>query len=197
MSVHLPRRERRERRHHDAGSGADHRWQRIRNCPWSYAFLHEVYQQEHFIDHPWWENAAIMQLVQREDVQPHVQVYPEREPHGGFHGYRIYPDYDKIFIHHAGLRGIGRMLLIENLVRLAELPSPLRMLTRTELGQLLNRMGCSAKGSSSASRRATSPRRFSTLGKGGGCTSSMPGGSCPIMWTLPMSATLSRRSGCE
>ncbi|HEX7377224.1 MAG TPA: class I SAM-dependent methyltransferase [Pirellulales bacterium] len=118
----------------------------LRNSPWSFAFLDEIYRQEQFIHHPWWENAAIIDLLARDDVRSHVQLYPPRGPLGGFHGFRPGDDWDKVFIHHAGLRGEARMLLIENLVRLAELPVRRRMLTRGELGQLLNRMDLLGEG---------------------------------------------------
>lgn len=118
----------------------------IKNTPWSFQFLHEVYQHWHLIDHPWWENAAIMDLLKRDDVRAHAQIYGLQEPPGGFHGYRIYDDWDKIFIHHAGTHGFNRLFLIDNLVRLAELPAPLRMLTRADFGRLLNRLGLVGQG---------------------------------------------------
>lgn len=118
----------------------------LRNCAWSFDFLEEIYRQEQFIHHPWWENAAIIDLLTRDNVRSHVQLYPPRGPHGGFHGFRPGDDWDKIFIHHAGLRGPGRMWLIENPIRLAELPARRRMLARGELGQLLNRMGLVGEG---------------------------------------------------
>lgn len=118
----------------------------LRNCPWSFEFLDEVYRQEQFIHHPWWENAAIIDLLTRDDVRSHVQIHPPRGPRGGFHGFRPGDDWDKLFIHHAGLRGAVRMTLIENLARLAELPAQRRMLARGELGELLNRMGLLGEG---------------------------------------------------
>ncbi len=112
----------------------------IRNSAWSFEFLRAIYQQEQFIHHPWWEQAAIIELLNREDARPHVQVYPLHQRQGGFHSFRIHDDWDSIFIHHASLRGPERLTLIENLVRLAELPPALRLHTRAALGSLLNRL---------------------------------------------------------
>ncbi|HVA50007.1 MAG TPA: putative nucleotide-diphospho-sugar transferase [Pirellulales bacterium] len=112
----------------------------IRNSAWSFQFMHAIYQHEQFIHHPWWEQAAIIELLNREDVRSHVQVYPLGQRQGGFHGFRIHDDWGSIFIHHASLRGPERLTLIENLVRLAELPPALRLHTRAALGPLLNRL---------------------------------------------------------
>lgn len=118
----------------------------IRNSSWSFNFLTEVYRQEHLVDHPWWEQAAIIELLKNDDVQSHVKIYAQQEPRGGFHGYRMYDDWDKIFIHYAGLRRTLLLPLVENLVRLAELRAPLRMLARAEFGHLLNRLGLLGEG---------------------------------------------------
>ena len=112
----------------------------IRNSSWSLQFLTDVYRQEHLVDHPWWEQAAIIELLKNDDVRSHVKIYGQREPPGGFHGYRMYDDWDKIFLHFAGLKRTLLLPLVENLVRLAELRAPLRMLARAEFGHLLNRL---------------------------------------------------------
>lgn len=112
----------------------------IRNCDWAFAFLDEVYNQAQFAHHTWWEQAAIMELLKREDVSSQFQIYPQFEPHGGFHGYYVAREWDKAFIHFAGLREPERLRLIENLVRLAELPPARRLNTRSGLGALLNRL---------------------------------------------------------
>jgi hypothetical protein len=117
----------------------------VRNSPWSLQFLHEVYRQEQFLDHPWWENAAILELLERADIRSHVQICPRQEP-GGFHGFRDYGDWDKVFVHHPGMKGERRLELMDNLVRLAELPPSLRMTARSDLGQLLNRLGLLGEG---------------------------------------------------
>jgi hypothetical protein len=113
----------------------------IRNSSWSFSFLDDVYRQEQFVDHPWWEQATIIELLQTEDVHSHVKIYAQQEPRGGFHGYRTYDDWDKIIIHYAGMPRTLLPSLIENLVRLAEMQAPLRMLERAEFGHLLNRLG--------------------------------------------------------
>jgi hypothetical protein len=40
----------------------------VRNTAWSADFLAEVYAQIQFVDHPWWEQAALAQVLER---QPH------------------------------------------------------------------------------------------------------------------------------
>lgn len=110
----------------------------IRNCSWSFDFLDEVYRQEQCIHHPWWEQAAVNALLVRDDVQSRFGIYPPGQPIRGFHGYYANGDWDKTFIHFAGLRDPERLRLIENLVRLAEYPQRLRLLSRNNLGALLN-----------------------------------------------------------
>jgi len=39
----------------------------LRNCEQSFRFLDEIYQQEKFIDHPWWEQKAAIQVMQFQD----------------------------------------------------------------------------------------------------------------------------------
>jgi SAM-dependent methyltransferase len=112
----------------------------IRNCDWAIAFLDEVYRQDQFIHHTWWEQAAIIELLKRDDVRSQFQIYPPLQPQGGFHGYYVAGEWDKAFIHFAGLREPERLRLIENLVRLAELPPELRLNARAGFGALLNRL---------------------------------------------------------
>lgn len=35
----------------------------FRSCPWSRAFLEEVWAREQYAEHPWWENAAVLDLL--------------------------------------------------------------------------------------------------------------------------------------
>ncbi|HEX7378001.1 MAG TPA: class I SAM-dependent methyltransferase, partial [Pirellulales bacterium] len=119
----------------------------IRNCPWSFHFLDEVYRQEQFIHHPCWENMAIIELLNKEEIRSRVHVYPKQQLPGGFHGFRYYNDWDKIFIHHPGMGDSRyRLWLIDNLVRLAEMDDRNRVLVRADLGALLNRLGLLGEG---------------------------------------------------
>jgi hypothetical protein len=118
----------------------------IRHSDWSFEFLDTVYRQEQFIDHPWWEQAAIIELLERDDVFSRFQIYSAGPAGGGFHGFVGCNDWDKTFIHFAGIRGPGRIPLVENLVRLAELPFERRLLYRDELGTLLNGVGLVGEG---------------------------------------------------
>lgn len=36
----------------------------LRNCAWSRRFLDDVYRQEEFLDHPWWEQQAVMHVLE-------------------------------------------------------------------------------------------------------------------------------------
>lgn len=51
----------------------------IRNCPESHEFLQQCYAMEQFINHPWWDQAAIQWYL---EVNPaflkHVKVIPQR-----------------------------------------------------------------------------------------------------------------------
>jgi len=38
-----------------------------RNCEWTLSFFDQVWQLEQYIDHPWWENAAVTHLLRDED----------------------------------------------------------------------------------------------------------------------------------
>ncbi|MGH7139679.1 MAG: class I SAM-dependent methyltransferase [Pirellulales bacterium] len=118
----------------------------VRNCDWAFSFLEKVYRQEKFIHDPWWEQAAVIDLLERDDTLSHCHILPPGETGGGFHGFIGCHDWDKTFIHFAGIRASERLPLVENLVRLAELPFELRLLTRDRLGTLLNRVGLLGEG---------------------------------------------------
>lgn len=50
----------------------------IRNFPWPFHFLDEVYRQEQFIHHPCWENVAIIELLNKEAVREDLRLwYPK------------------------------------------------------------------------------------------------------------------------
>ncbi|HEX7375626.1 MAG TPA: class I SAM-dependent methyltransferase, partial [Pirellulales bacterium] len=111
----------------------------VRNTPWSIRFLDMVYEQTEFIDHPWWEQAAISALAERPEIAAHFQIYAPREPVAGFHGYYEKGDWGATFLHLAGIKGEERLYLIENLARLSAFSPRRRLLSRGSLGALLNR----------------------------------------------------------
>ena len=52
----------------------------IRNCDWSREFLNKVYAQEEFINHMWWEQAAVIHLLDNMDKQEYdnnVWIMPQ------------------------------------------------------------------------------------------------------------------------
>jgi hypothetical protein len=51
----------------------------VRNGPWSLQFLERVWNQEAFVEHPWWEQAAAQHLYDQDpSVREHVALVPRR-----------------------------------------------------------------------------------------------------------------------
>jgi hypothetical protein len=50
----------------------------IRNCAWSQTFLAEVWAQKEFIDHPWWEQGAVIHLMQQPRHRERLKILPKR-----------------------------------------------------------------------------------------------------------------------
>lgn len=51
----------------------------IRNCAWSRDFLENVYFHEEFINHPWWEQRAIIEeLNTKEEIRSQTKVIDQR-----------------------------------------------------------------------------------------------------------------------
>lgn len=64
---------------HGQGGNADHAVENagvmlVRACAEAVGFLAEVWRQEQFIDHNWWENAAILHLLGRALEPPYLQT---------------------------------------------------------------------------------------------------------------------------
>lgn len=83
----------------------------IRNCRWSREFLAKVYDRREFINHGWWEQAAIMdEYANSDEVKKHIKVLHQRAMNSYAAEYN--PDnydvkwqpYDFI-VHFAGIRG--------------------------------------------------------------------------------------------
>lgn len=51
----------------------------IRDCEWSSDFIRRCWEQEQFIDHRWWEQAAMMHLFQQPEDNAHVCVFAKRK----------------------------------------------------------------------------------------------------------------------
>jgi Methyltransferase domain/galactosyl transferase GMA12/MNN10 family len=51
----------------------------VRSTAWSRRFLERVYEQTAFLHHPWWENAALVELYRQDpDVRRHAAVVPNK-----------------------------------------------------------------------------------------------------------------------
>jgi hypothetical protein len=75
----------------------------VRNTPWARTFLERVYQQEQFVHHPLWENAAVLALYAADaDVRQHVHVVPNKL----FNGYITDGSHlpGDFLVHFAGLK---------------------------------------------------------------------------------------------
>jgi hypothetical protein len=118
----------------------------IHNHPWSFQFLDRVYDQRHLEHHPWCEQQAIIELMADPAWRDATKIYSRQEPHGGFHGYWFFQDWDKLLIHFPGLDNIRRQRFIENTARLAAYPHHLRLLHRDGLGNFLNQLGLIGEG---------------------------------------------------
>jgi galactosyl transferase GMA12/MNN10 family len=88
----------------------------VKNSAWSRSFLETVYRQEQFIHHPFWENAAVIDLYRRSaEMQRRVLVLPNKL----FNAYltdRTYAPGDFV-LHFAGLT--DREVFIKNYAALA------------------------------------------------------------------------------
>lgn len=113
----------------------------IRNCRWSESFLTAVYDQTHLLDHPYTEQQAICELIRQSPWIERAQQLPHPEAQNGFHGYYLNAEWDKLFVHFAGLGDDRRPALIENITRLAGYQQHLRALTRSDFPGLLTRLG--------------------------------------------------------
>jgi hypothetical protein len=63
----------------------------VRNTPWSDAFLERVYARVEYLNHPWWENAALIALYREvSEVRRRVAIVPNKlfntypYPDGGY-----------------------------------------------------------------------------------------------------------------
>ena len=50
----------------------------LRNCPLAIEFLNDVWAKTQYINHPWWENAAFIDLWQSPKYRPFIEVIPRK-----------------------------------------------------------------------------------------------------------------------
>jgi hypothetical protein len=75
----------------------------VRNTPWSQAFLKRVWQQEQFLHHPYWENAAVMALYAEDlECRRHISVVPNHLFNGYITDNSFVPG--SFLVHFAGLK---------------------------------------------------------------------------------------------
>lgn len=51
----------------------------FRSSPRTFAFLREAYAKLHYLNHPWWEQAAFMQLLDMPAYAQHLRVAQQRD----------------------------------------------------------------------------------------------------------------------
>lgn len=118
----------------------------IRNCEWSARFLTTVYDQTHLLNHPCPEQQAIADLIRTTPWRERSHVLRHQEPHFRMHGLFAYAEWDKLFVHFAGIGNDIRLPLIENITRLAGYEKHLRVLSRDDFPELLTRLGLLGQG---------------------------------------------------
>lgn len=81
----------------------------LRNCSWSVSLLDKIWEQEQFIDHPWWENAAFIHLmetralIEDRSIADRVAVVSNRDyPFNSYPHLNDYKEGDFI-VHFAGV----------------------------------------------------------------------------------------------
>ena len=50
----------------------------IRNCPLAHEFLADVWSKTQYVDHPWWEQAAFIELQRNPKYRPFIEVLPRK-----------------------------------------------------------------------------------------------------------------------
>lgn len=118
----------------------------VRNSPWSERFLTTVYEQTHLLDHPCPEQQAISELVCLSPWREKSRVLRYGEPQNELHGLYDSYEWDKLFVHFAGIGNEVRLPLVENLSRLAGYEKHLRVLSRGDFPELLTRLGLLGQG---------------------------------------------------
>lgn len=89
----------------------------IRSCPWSVDFLQKVWNSNEFINHPWWEQAAIAHLLNDPTTEAHVKYLAQSQINSAPN---IYKDGDFV-LHFSGHGGPRRNFLIDSLKHFSQL----------------------------------------------------------------------------
>jgi len=99
----------------------------LRNCPKTFEFLDDVWSQTEFINHPWWEQAAVIHLYPK--YKSDIKVIPRELCHT-FNAYdksidRFYPWVKGDWVvHFAGLRGVQLRYLQDEYFKICDLEKP-------------------------------------------------------------------------
>lgn len=118
----------------------------LRNCRWSASFLSAIYDQTHVINHPYTEQQGICELVHRMPWKERVSILPYDESQNGLQGYYVDSQWDKLFVHFAGMKNHSRSTLVENFSRLAGYEQHLRALYKDDFPTLLTLLGLLGQG---------------------------------------------------
>lgn len=118
----------------------------IRRCKWSKSFLAEIYDQTDSVNHPFYEQDAVSRLVGCSPWKERCCMLPHAGQQHGLHGYYTQSEWDKLFVHFAGLCNDKRTTLVENVSRLAGYEQHLRVLRSDDFPVLLTRLGLLGEG---------------------------------------------------
>ena len=84
----------------------------VRSTDWSRAFLDQVWQQEQFVEHPWWENAAVLDLLgyylPPDHTPPSKSHTTELEERVELLGFEWNSTADRSVAEHPRIRHVGR-----------------------------------------------------------------------------------------
>ena len=83
----------------------------LKNDEWSFELLEKIWNQEQFINHPWWENQAFLHLLHTDSlVKEHAAVVPYTD--FTFNSYPHFPNGFKegdFIVHFAGIHDVGEL----------------------------------------------------------------------------------------
>jgi hypothetical protein len=85
----------------------------LKNCEWSFAFLDEVYSRTEFINHSYWEQGAVIQILKEaKNTEPYVKVLHQRTmnsfpPEASGHTEDSRYQSGDFIVHFAGVRSLS------------------------------------------------------------------------------------------
>ena len=129
----------------------------VRNTPWAHRFLQQVYESKQYIDHYWWEQAAIINLLNRDAVREKSKVLHRGEK---LHDFYLRARWDRLFLHVPAMEVDERISLLKDLSRLADNEPERRLVHRDRLGEFLNAHGLTGEGAEIGVQRGRFSRQI-------------------------------------